>query len=78
MELIACRWRFTENNGITEGFHRKMKLNQRRAYRFKNFQNYRLRVIANAAETHPRNLKNCLVLKLWKSPPRLSPDLGKL
>ena len=44
-EEIARMWRFTRNNGITEGFHRKMKLIQRRAYGFKNFQNYRLRVI---------------------------------
>lgn len=33
------------SNGVTEGFHRKMKLIQRRAYGFRNFQNYRLRVI---------------------------------
>jgi len=46
MEPIACMWRFTKNNGITEGFHRKMKLIQRRAYGFRNFNNYRLRVIA--------------------------------
>jgi transposase len=46
LEPIACMWRFTKNNGITEGFHRKMKLIQRRAYGFKNFANYRLRVIA--------------------------------
>ena len=45
-EEIACMWRFTKNNGITEGFHRKMKLIQRRAYGFRNFLNYRLRVIA--------------------------------
>lgn len=45
-EPLAAMWRFTKNNGITEGFHRKMKLIQRRAYGFKNFQNYRLRVIA--------------------------------
>jgi transposase len=45
-EEIACMWRFTKNNGITEGFHRKMKLIQRRAYGFRNFQNYTLRVIA--------------------------------
>jgi transposase len=45
-EEIACMWRFTKNNGITEGFHRKMKLIQRRAYGFRNFHNYRLRVIA--------------------------------
>ena len=31
-------------DGITEGFHRKMKLIQRRAYGFRNFENYRLRV----------------------------------
>ena len=46
MEPIACMWRFRKNNGITEGFHRKMKLIQRRAYGFRNFENYRLRVIA--------------------------------
>ena len=41
---IGAMWRFTKSNGITEGFHRKMKLIQRRAYGFKNFDNYRLRV----------------------------------
>lgn len=46
LEPIVCMWRFTRSNGITEGFHRKMKLIQRRAYGFKNFNNYRLRVIA--------------------------------
>ena len=48
-EEIACMWRFTKNNGITEGFHRKMKLIQRRAYGFRNFNNYRLRVIAGSS-----------------------------
>ena len=43
-EPIARMWRFTKNNGITEGFHRKMKLIQRQAYGFRNFDNYRLRV----------------------------------
>ncbi len=37
-------WRFTKSNGITEGFHRKMKLIQRRAYGFRNFENSRTRV----------------------------------
>ncbi|MDP3561147.1 MAG: transposase [Legionellaceae bacterium] len=32
------------SNGITEGFHRKMKLIQGRAYGFRNFENYRIRV----------------------------------
>jgi transposase len=45
-EEIVRMWRFTRNNGITEGFHRKMKLIQRRAYGFRSFHNYRLRVIA--------------------------------
>lgn len=45
-EEIVRMWRFTRSNGITEGFHRKMKLIQRRAYGFRSFANYRLRVIA--------------------------------
>jgi transposase len=45
-EALATMWRFTKNNAITEGFHRKMKLIQRRACGFRNFHNYRLRVIA--------------------------------
>jgi transposase len=45
-EEIVRMWRFTRTNGITEGFHRKMKLIQRRAYGFRSFPNYRLRVIA--------------------------------
>ena len=35
---IIRMWRFTKNNGITEGFHRKMKLIQRLAYGYKNFE----------------------------------------
>lgn len=41
---IATMWRFTRNNGITEGFHTKMEVLQRQAYGFRNFRNYRLRV----------------------------------
>jgi len=41
---IARMWRFTRNNGITEGFHTKMEVLQRQAYGFRNFKNYRLRV----------------------------------
>lgn len=40
---IIRMWRFVQNNGITEGFHRKIKLIQGRAYGFRNFENYRLR-----------------------------------
>ena len=43
-EEIVTMWRFTRNNGITEGFHNKMELINRQAYGFRNFQNYRLRV----------------------------------
>ncbi len=42
---IIRMWRYRKNNGITEGFHRKMKLIQRRAYGYRNFENYRLRVL---------------------------------
>ena len=44
-EPIIRMWRFSKSNGITEGFHRKMKLIQRRAYGYRNFENYRLRVL---------------------------------
>ena len=43
-EEIATMWRFTRNNGITEGFHTKMEVLQRQAYGFRNFNHYRLRV----------------------------------
>lgn len=43
-EEIVRMWRFTKNNGITEGFHTKMEMISRRAYGFRNFENYRLRV----------------------------------
>ncbi len=45
-EEIARMWRFRRNNGITEGFHNKMEMISRRAFGFKNFDNYRLRVRA--------------------------------
>ncbi len=45
-EEIVRMWRFTKSNGITEGFHNKMELISRRAYGFRNFENYRLRVRA--------------------------------
>jgi transposase len=41
---IATMFRFTRNNGITEGFHTKMEVLQRQAYGFRNFRNYRMRV----------------------------------
>lgn len=43
-EEIARMWRYTRNNAITEGFHTKMEMISRRAYGFRNFENYRLRV----------------------------------
>ena len=45
-EEIVRMWRFSRNNGITEGFHTKMEVISRRAFGFKNFDNYRLRVRA--------------------------------
>ena len=43
-EEIGRMWRFSRNNGITEGFHNKMELINRQAYGFRNFDNYRMRV----------------------------------
>ncbi len=43
-EEIVAMWRYTRNNGITEGFHNKMELISRQAYGFRNFENYRMRV----------------------------------
>jgi len=34
LEEIAAMWRFSRNNGITEGFHNKMELISRQAYGF--------------------------------------------
>lgn len=44
IDAIAYMFRYYRSNWIVEGFHRKMKLIQRRAYGFRNFENYRLRV----------------------------------
>jgi transposase len=43
-EEIVRMLRFTKTNRITEGFHNKMEMISRRAYGFKNFENYRLRI----------------------------------
>ena len=45
-EEVARMFRFTKSNGIVEGFHNKMEMISRRAYGFRNFENYRLRVRA--------------------------------
>ena len=45
LEPIVRMWRFSKSNGITEGFHTKMEMLSRRAYGFRNFENYRMRVL---------------------------------
>ena len=47
LEPIVAMWRFSKNNGITEGFHNKMEMISRRASGFRNFENYRLRVLTH-------------------------------
>lgn len=47
LQPIVAMWRFSKNNGITEGFHTKMEMISRRAYGFRNFENYRLRVLVH-------------------------------
>ena len=44
---IARMWRFTKTNSITEGLHNKMEMLSRRAFGFKNFENYRVRVLSH-------------------------------
>jgi len=44
---IVAMWRFSKSNGITEGFHTKMEMISRRAFGFRNFENYRLRVLTH-------------------------------
>lgn len=46
-EEIGRMLRFSRSNGITEGFHTKMEMISRRAYGFRNFENYRNRVLAH-------------------------------
>ena len=48
-EPIIRMWRFSKNNGITEGFHRKIKGIQRRGYGYRNFENYKLRVLVECS-----------------------------
>jgi transposase len=43
---IGRMWRFSKTNSITEGLHNKMEMISRRAFGFRNFKNYRLRVLA--------------------------------
>lgn len=45
LEPIVRMWRFSKSNGITEGFHNKMEMISRRAFGFRNFNNYRMRVL---------------------------------
>lgn len=43
-EEVARMFRFTKTNSITEGLHNKMEMISRRAFGFRNFNNFRLRV----------------------------------
>ncbi|MEM8493396.1 MAG: ISL3 family transposase [Pseudomonadota bacterium] len=47
LEPIITMWRVGLSNGPTEGFHNKMEMMSRRAYGFRNFENYRLRVLTH-------------------------------
>ena len=47
LQPVLAMWRFSKTNGITEGFHNKMEMLSRRAFGFRNFDNYRLRVLTH-------------------------------
>jgi len=40
-------WRLSKTSGITEGFQNKIEMISRRALGFRNFENYRLRVLTH-------------------------------
>ena len=48
-EEILRMLRFSRTNACTEGFHNKMERISRVAYGFRNFRNYRLRVLMQCA-----------------------------
>jgi len=48
-EEIVRMWRFTKTNGITEGFHKQMEMISRRAFGFRNFENYGCACASSAA-----------------------------
>ena len=58
---IGRMWRFSRTNSITEGLHNKMEMISRRAFGFRNFNNYRMRVLAlcgwNGVINRKRKLK---------------------
>ena len=58
IEPIVRMWRLSKTNGITEGFHNKMEMISRRAYGFRNFENYRIRVLAHCGW-------NGLINRVW-------------
>ena len=66
---IASMWRFTRNNGITEGFHTKMEMISRQAFGFRNFENYRKRVevLCGALDQKGGQVENLgLVKQSWE------------
>ncbi len=61
IEPIVRMWRFSKTNSITEGFHNKMEMISRRAYGFRNFENYRIRVLAHCGW-------NGVINRVWRMP----------
>lgn len=61
---IGRMWRFSKTNSITEGLHNKMEMISRRAFGFRNFNNYRMRVLALCGWNGIINRKQSLKLKL--------------
>jgi transposase len=49
---IARMWRYTKSNAI-EGLHNKMEVISRRAYGFRNFQNYRTKLRRRGSNPRP-------------------------
>ena len=66
---IGRMWRFSKTNSITEGLHNKMEMISRRAFGFRNFENYRMRVLALCGWDGVFRRRQKLILTLNPIPP---------
>ena len=66
LEPIIAMWRFSRSNGITVGLHTKMEMMTRRAYGFRNFENYQLQVFTRCGWDGISNLRVPRSLPQWR------------
>ena len=59
-------WRFSKSNGPTEGVHTKVEMMTKRADGFRNFENYRLRVLTQCGWAVRRSA--AIINRAWSEP----------